>query len=190
MTELEPILGAITEDAKNMAEKIKTDGENLAEQLKRQALSESERIRDEFEKKITAEIEEIHFAKNAELADVEKIAKMHAKAEAVATVKREALKRISNLLDEEYCEFIKKLVKKAELSKVSVVYLNERDKKRLPEKMFLPAKVADGVIESLGGFKAFGEKADFDFTIEAIFEEKNTEICDAVNRIYQRENGI
>ena len=188
MTELEPILDSITEDAKNMAEKIITDGENLAEQLKKQALYESEQIREEFEKKITAEIEEIHFAKNAELADFAKNAKMHAKIRAVEMVKNEAANRIANLPDEEYCTFIKNLIKKTELSKNSVVYLNARDKKRLTENLFSPAKVVEEKIESRGGFKVLGENVDFDFTIEAIFEEKNAEICDAVNKIYQKEN--
>lgn len=187
MNDLEPILQAIKEDAGLLADRIRKETKESLRQIAEEAFRETEQIKAGFEEKITREIEEIHFSKNAELADMEKIAVMNAKAQAVDAATKEAARRIASLEDDEYLKFIKSLVKKADINKESRILLNERDKKRLPKSVFSPAVVAEESIDALGGFKVLGKNADFDFTIEAIRDEKYNEICDVINGIYQRE---
>lgn len=190
MTGLEPILQSITEDAGLLADRIKKETKESLRRIAEEAFRETEQIKAGFEKKITEEIEEIHSSKNAELADMEKIAIMNAKAQAVDAAAKEAARRIASLEDGEYLKFIKSLVKKAELDRDSRVLLNEKDKKRLPKNIFSPSVVADNAIDSLGGFKVLGKLADLDFTIEAIQDAKYNEICDAINGIYKREKEL
>ncbi len=185
MVNLKPITDAIFEDAKARAEKIKEDARLQAKALKEQAEVEMERMQRDFEEKLSGEIDRMYSAKNAQLRDKEKITLLMIKASAVKNAAMLAADRICSLDETEYREFIKRLLKSAELEKDSLVLLNEKDKKRLDAKIFLPARVADECIHTKGGFKVLGKDADFDFTIEAILEEKFDEISDRIGRIYE-----
>lgn len=185
MVDLKPITDAILSDARVRAEKIKEDAHILTADIKAQTEQEKERLRNDFEERLSGEIDRIYSSKNAQIRDTEKSALLKIKADSIKKAADLAINRICELDDDKYQEFIKGLIKRAEFEKNSVVFLNERDKKRLDKKYFAPAMVAKECIQAKGGFKVVGKDADFDLTLEALLEEKFDEISSRIGRIYE-----
>lgn len=186
MVDLKPITDAILADAKIRAEKIMEDARAAADAVKTETQKEKEYMRRDFENRLSGEIDRIYSAENAQIRDRERTTLLKVKAEAVKKAAEISAERICGLDDSQYLEFIKGLLKSAEIEKDSVVFLNERDKKRLDKKMFAPARVSDECIDTKGGFKVSGKDADFDLTIEAVSEEKFDEISHQIGRIYEK----
>ena len=186
MVNLNPITDAILKDADAQVEKIKEAGAELEKKLMLDAEAENIKMRAEFEKKLAEEIDEMFRLREAKRREQEKSILLAVKADAIRAAANAAAERVCALSDEEYREFIARLVGKAEIRKESVVYINERDKNRLDKKVFAPARVSDECIKTQGGFKVVTPDADFDMTIETLVNEKYEEICDRIIKVYER----
>lgn len=186
MVNLKPITDAILKDAETQVEKIKEEGATVEKKLIEDAESENIKMRMEFEKKLSQEIDEMYRLRETKRREQEKSTLLAVKAEAIKAAANAAAERVCALSDEEYRQFIARLIKKTELSKDSVVYINERDKKRLDKKIFAPARLSDECIKTRGGFKVVNPDADFDMTLDMLVSEKYEEICDRISKVYER----
>lgn len=186
MVDLKPITEAILADAEGRAEGIKEETYAILNDIKAKAKTEMEHIKEDFENRLADEIDQLYSAENALIRDRQRTALLKAKDRAVKIAAEAAEMRICQLDNREYHEFICGLLKRVEIEKDSVVFLNERDKGRLDEKIFAPASVSDKCIDAMGGFKVSGKDADYDMTIEALLEEKFEEISCRIGRIFEK----
>lgn len=175
MTDVTAITDGLLEKARAQAADIAEECARTTEKMQREAEEERKRIRAEHDAKLSEETDKIYRAKEAE----KKLAKQDAEEKAlvlsIKTAVRDAFEKICG--DEDvYWEFIEKLIKETDLTKVDTVFLNAKDRKRICEKIFYPARVSDDVIKTAGGFKAVGKEVIFDMTMEAIAEERKREL--------------
>lgn len=190
MGDLKPIIDAISEDAAEKAEKVLEDARTQAKRLYQDFEAEKQKKREEFEKSVSDELDRIYSAQNVKMRQYAKTALLEAKAEAVKSAAVDAAEKIANLPDGEYLQFLENLYRKTDCKNGGVVYLNERDKKRVKKGIFGKSKIADRCIDTLGGFVLLDGDVEYDCTIEAISEERYSEICDSVSAVYGKGDTL
>lgn len=186
MGDLKPIIDAISEDGAEKAEKILSAARERATRLYRDFEAEKQKKREGFEKSVSDELEGIYSAQNVKMRQYARTVLLKAKANAIKSAADDAAKRVAELPDEEYLQFLERLYGKTDCKNGGVIYLNERDKKRIKKGIFGKLKIADRCIDILGGFVLSDGDVEYDCTLEVISEERYGEICDSVSTVYER----
>lgn len=186
MGDLKSIIDAISEDGAEKAEKILDAARERAKGLCRDFETEKQKKREDFEKSVSDELDGIYSAQNVKMRQYARTVLLKAKAEAVKSAADDAAKRVAELPDEEYLQFLERLYGKTDCKNGGVIYLSERDKKRIKKGMLGKLKIAERCIDTLGGFVLSEGDVEYDCTIEAICEERYSEICDSVNAVYEK----
>ncbi|MBO5060102.1 MAG: V-type ATP synthase subunit E [Clostridia bacterium] len=186
MGELKPIIDAIMSDAASAAEETRKGGEERIERMYAGFEEEKKAARERFEKELSEETDRIYAMERAKNNQLLKTSILAARSAAIKDAIETAKTRIAEMPDKEYCMMLERLYKKNQMGKEGVVYLNERDKKRVDSKIFPGAKIAKECIKASGGFVLSCGKISCDCTLEGLIEERYNEICDNISAIYAR----
>lgn len=186
MGDLQPVIEAILKDAKIRAAAILEDAESRINTMHTELLKEKTDARERFLKELDSETEQIYEKERMRDRQLLKNACLKAKTDSIKEVIVAAKEEICKMSDADYCDVVSGIYKSIGV-KGGTVYLNERDKKRVKKSAFQGARIADECILTDGGFRLVFEGISYDCTIESIFEEKYSEICDRINAIYRKE---
>ncbi len=185
MGDLKPILDAISNDAKMRQTAIYDEAKRRIKLMNAEFDKEKEHFRKSFEDDLDREIDKIYERGRAQDNQMIKDAKVRAKADFIKEVISGVKKQIAD--DNNYSAFLSALYKNCTDTQDGTIYLNEKDKKRIKKGTFGKAKIADESILVSGGFVAEFNDLSYDFTLESIFEEKFSEICNKINEICGKE---
>lgn len=191
MNGLDAIINKINTDADNICLRITQDAQTSAQNIiavkEKEAKSYTEKVLCETENKIN-----IILANADSSADtIKKRAVLEAKSETVLTWIEHSKDYFKNLDDKEYFEFIKQCAintGKSHNGEVCTLLISKNDKKRLPDNFtdILSDVSHIKISETVVDLKIdFGVIFDFDgiyenCTVDALFDEKYSEICDAL----------
>ncbi len=187
MGDLQPVIEAILNDAKIRATGICEEAERRINTMYAEFDREKISIREKFEAELDSETERIYESERTKGRQLLKNASLKAKTDLVKEAINSAKKKICNLSDAEYSDVLSKLYKNCTDAEKGVVYLNEQDKKRVKRGTFHNAKISNEPILTDGGFLIVCKNISYDCTLDSLFEEKYSEICDKINVLCREE---
>ena len=194
MSGLDKMKAQILKEAETSAQEILSKAREEAQKIMRNAQEEA----DGQALKIAAKAEKDaldHTSRAASAQDMKrKQAYLAAKQEVIREILRKAYRRILDLDDREYFEFMEKLLEKYVLPEKGEIRFNEKDLSRMPEgfsgRVKNIAEEKGGSLEisgqpctAEGGFLLVYGGVEENCTIKAVFESKREELSDQVNRM-------
>lgn len=183
MGDLQPIIDAILNDARVKAAEITEHAEGRAATALANFDAEKECEKKRFESELDKEIDRIYELEGVKGRQLVKTAILKVKSEFVKEAIVEAKKMLTGLNDNEYSALLSRIYDNCHPPEKGIVYLNERDRKRVKRSTFPTAKISDSSIDTDGGFVAVCGKVSYDCTFDSLFEEKYNEICDKINEL-------
>ena len=190
-----------------ITESILADARKAADAIMAKARDEEKAILAKFEEDKAALRDELSAKLHTDCMSISRMIEGAAEAEArqiVLSAKKEAIDKvvdynkeaIKNAPDAEYFEFLEKLCKKNREDADGVMYLSDKDLKRLPKDFSerINAGLSKGKITISeeaypidGGFIIKYGKIDLNCTIDSIFEEKKNSLADIINESLSKE---
>ncbi|MCR4842211.1 MAG: V-type ATP synthase subunit E [Eubacterium sp.] len=200
MAGLDKIIDEIISEANGEAQSITDAARKEADEIMRVAKAEADEIAGDITKKAQNEQKTIdERAKSS--ADMQKRqAALKAKQEAISQVIDEAYDKVIGYDIDTYFSMVEKMLKANVQAKDGVVYLNDKDKGRMPAGF--PQKIAQIATEAGGSLKLSEETKAIDggfilvyggieqnCSIRAMFNEKHDDLVDAVNSVIFEEQA-
>lgn len=190
MVDLQPITDKIAEDAAKSAAEIVEKARARAAEMRAAFEAEKKAAAAAEEKKLKKEITAMYEREEAADRQLIRSAALSAKADAVAAAISAAKQKIVSLPDAEYKKVLSGLYESVKPENGGKIFLSAADKKRLAgslSEIFRGAEIADEDAECGGGFVLSCGKIEFDCTLESIFADKYSDMCDRINALYGKE---
>lgn len=194
MAGIDKIIEEILKDGRTQA-KEKTDvAEKQAEEIRAAAEAEAKSLAEEADTKALREKEQI-LERAESSGDMQKRqALLTAKQELISSVLEQAYERILGLEEDAYFAFLESLLEQHALPKEGILYLNEKDKNRMPAGFEEKAKRigADkgGTIEFSeetrqmdGGFVLVYGGIEENCSLSALFRDRRDELSDLAGSV-------
>ena len=194
MSGLDKMKAQILKEAETSAQEIREKAEAEAEKILKNAQEEAEAQALKIASKAEKDALD-HASRAASAQDMQrKQAYLAAKQEVIREILQKAYRRILDLDDREYFEFMEKLLEKYVLPENGEIRFTEKDLKRMPEgfsgRVKTIAAAKGGSLEisaqpctAEGGFLLVYGGVEENCTIKAVFDSKREELSDQVNRM-------
>lgn len=197
MTGLEKIKERIISDAQKEAEAVMSDSEVKAELLKEQIRREAGIKAEEILRDAEKRAEQITSQSQSEAEQISKNDLLLIKRKTVEETISEAEKKLTELEDEKYFKFIKKLIIKNALTGAGKLRLSELDKNRLPSgfvddvnNALMDGKtieLSEDYIDHEGGFIAIYGDIEINCTFPAIIKSEYEKLEDiAASALFEK----
>lgn len=185
MGSIQPIIDEILAEAKEMEASIRLEAEEELKRLRLEFSADSEALRTDFEKKLEYETDIMYKKAEALKNRMMRDAVLSAKTHAIDRACRTAIAKIADLPENRYRKILSDMYKKNQTG--GVIYLSERDQKRMKASDFQGAVISDKAIKCVGGFLQVIENISYNCTLEAVLEERYSLISDRLAGIFTEE---
>ncbi len=194
MSGLDKMKAQILKEAETSAQEIRVKAEAEAQKILKNAQEEAEAQALKIASKAEKDALD-HASRAASAQDMQrKQAYLAAKQEVIREILQKAYRRVLDLDDNEYFEFVERLLKKYVLPEDGEIRFTERELRRMPEGFSDRVKniaaekggsltISEQPCTAEGGFLLVYGGVEENCTIKAVFDSKREELSDQVNRM-------
>lgn len=194
MTGLEKVQEQILDEAKNLAEEKINSANANANDIIGAAKNDARIIQEEIAAKSSDEVQRYHEKMDSSAQMLRRTKILAAKQEVIEELLKKALVKIENLEEEEYFEFLLKVLNNNLKAQDGTLFFNASDLKKMPESFALKAKdlaqAKGGSLEISKETKAIKNgfiltygTIEENCTIEALFNDKKDDLKDGLHKL-------